>query len=409
MKALQWLLVAIAVTLTGAPAQSHPGSSGGVAGIGALLSAPLAMYPSAGAAAAAAAVPAVQIVRVPDGGLQPQVATDGHGAVSLVYFSGAARNGNAWYSRSVDGGRSFSPPLRVNSLTGSVMAVGYVRGPRLAVEPNGTVHVAWANANQPGVAYARLPERGAQFTPQANLETVSLNADGPSVAADGRGGVYVAWHGLAPGGPKDEQHRRLWVARSRNGGRSFGRETAASPPRLGACSCCGTAAVAEGNGTVDLLYRAAQTETERDIYLLTSRNRGRSFEASDSGPWALNYCPLTNSKLLRDHRRVLAAWEQQGQVRFAFIAPGASRAEIPIEPPGNPLDRKYPAIAANASGDILLAWTEGVGWAHGGAVAWQMFDGEGHPLGAEGRAAGVPAWDFPAVFARPDGSFVLMY
>jgi hypothetical protein len=35
----------------------------------------------------------------------------------------------------------------------------------------------------------------------------------------------------------------------------------------------------------------------------------------------------------------------------------------------------------------------------GGSLGWQLFDRSGHPVGAEGHAAGVPVWDLPSVFA----------
>ena len=56
----------------------------------------------------------------------------------------------------------------------------------------------------------------------------------------------------------------------------------------------------------------------------------------------------------------------------------------------------------------LLAWTEGTGWAHGGSLAWQLYDGAGHPIGPKGRAAGVPTWSFGAVVTQPHG-FVVIY
>lgn len=87
----------------------------------------------------------------------------------------------------------------------------------------------------------------------------------------------------------------------------------------------------------------------------------------------------------------------------------AAHLAAPIAPSGNPGNRKYPALAVNRSGDILLAWAEGAGWNQGGAVAWQRFNPHGSPIGPEGRAPGLPAWDFVAAFARSDGRFIVMF
>jgi hypothetical protein len=71
--------------------------------------------------------------------------------------------------------------------------------------------------------------------------------------------------------------------------------------------------------------------------------------------------------------------------------------------------RKHPAVTINSRGETIMAWTEGMGWARGGSVAWQVYDKEGKPTGQRGRAAGVPVWSLVAVFARPDGQFVVVY
>jgi hypothetical protein len=66
-------------------------------------------------------------------------------------------------------------------------------------------------------------------------------------------------------------------------------------------------------------------------------------------------------------------------------------------------------MAANARGQTILAWTEGMGWQKGGSVSWQVFDENGKPIGEIGRARGVPTWSLVAVFASPDGSFTVVY
>jgi hypothetical protein len=66
-------------------------------------------------------------------------------------------------------------------------------------------------------------------------------------------------------------------------------------------------------------------------------------------------------------------------------------------------------VAADARGQTILVWTEGVGWDHGGSVAWQVFDKDGKPTAEKGRSDGVPTWSLVAAFARPDGGFMIVY
>src|SRR5579864_4015668 len=68
----------------------------------------------------------VALVRVPDAGIQPQVAVDETGVVHLIYFKGDPGKGDLYYVRSRDGGTTFSAPLLVNSVRGSAVAIGNI-------------------------------------------------------------------------------------------------------------------------------------------------------------------------------------------------------------------------------------------------------------------------------------------
>src|SRR5262245_29385765 len=182
----------------------------------------------------------VGIVRLPAGGIQPQVAIDESGVVHVVYFSGEPANGNLYYSRLE--GDSFSPPLIVNSQPDSAIATGTIRGGRIAIGRNGQVHVAWNGSSKSvpkGTAtpmlYSQLNANRSAFEPQRNLIQHAVGIDGGgAIAADPRGRVFVAWHA---GGPdsKGEGDRRVWLATSTDDGRTFSREKAISDVTTGAC------------------------------------------------------------------------------------------------------------------------------------------------------------------------------
>src|SRR5688572_17651534 len=60
------------------------------------------------AAHARAAAPAVTHMRVPDRGVQPQLAVDEGGAVHLIYLKGDPARSDIFYTRSKDGGAKWS-------------------------------------------------------------------------------------------------------------------------------------------------------------------------------------------------------------------------------------------------------------------------------------------------------------
>src|SRR5947209_1584406 len=138
-------------------------------------------------ARAAAPTPRVRIMRVPDGGVQPQVMVDSKGTVHLIYLHGDPQHTDIFYIRSSDGGDTFSKPLRVNSQPGSAIAMGTVRGAHLAVGRQVCVHVAWMGSGQAEpkapqdaspMLYSRLSDDGKTFEPQRNLIRQHAGLDG---------------------------------------------------------------------------------------------------------------------------------------------------------------------------------------------------------------------------------------
>ena len=88
----------------------------------------IALLALSGCLLAAGQDPAVELLRVPQSGVQPQAAVDERGTLHLIYLRGDAAAADVQYVRSTDGGQTFSEPLRVNSQPASAMAIGTVRG-----------------------------------------------------------------------------------------------------------------------------------------------------------------------------------------------------------------------------------------------------------------------------------------
>jgi len=366
---------------------------------------------------AAAQLPAVIVVRMPDGALQPQVATDASGVAHVVYFRGAAAAGDLFYAR-LDANARWSSPVPVNSQPGSAIAAGNIRGARLALGRNGQVHVTWngsakavprAPDKSVPMLYTRLNPARTAFEAQRNLVRHAVGLDGGgAIAADAKGRVIVAWHA---GGPdaKDETMRRVWVTESVDDGTNFTPEEPASPVEAGACGCCGMAGLIAQNGRVALLYRAARNLVHRDTYLLMSLNAPQSFSATRLQEWNVGACPMSSFSLSEGGAGLLAAWETGGQVQFARIDPASGAAGPASHAPGASTTRKHPIAIGNSAGEVLFVWTEGMGWQRGGGVAWQRFDAASRPAGGVERRPGVPTWSLVAAYARPDGRFVVLY
>ena len=361
----------------------------------------------------------VTLSRVPGNGVQPQALIDERGTLHLIYLVGEPGSSDVFYVKRAAGQAEFATPLRVNSQTGSAIATGTIRGAQLALGKNGRVHVAWNGsqkaANQATfeapLLYARLNDAGTAFEPQRNLMGQSHALDGGgTIAADRAGNVYVAWHGA--GAQKGEEHRRIWLARSTDDGKTFARETAVDPDQTGACACCGMRAFVDQTGAVYLLYRTATKMTERGMYMLVSPDKGQHFRGQDLDDWTLTTCPMssvTMTSTMTGAAHPVAAWENNGQVQFAAIDARLAQRPASIAAPATTGKRKHPAIAVNARGETLMVWTEGTGWKRGGLLAWQLYDRAGNPTNEKGMAEGVPVWGLATAVALPNGAFQIIY
>jgi hypothetical protein len=361
--------------------------------------------------------PAVNLVRLPEGALQPQIAIGLSGRVHVVYFTGEAAGGDLFYAQ-IRPDDSFSSPVRVNSQKGSAIATGNVRGAQLAIGTNDRVHVVWngsssaeprAAGGAPPMLYSRMELQGNVFGPQRNLVQFATGLDGGgAIDADASGRVYVAWHA---GGPdsRNEGDRRVWVTMSSDGGTTFSRERPASEIETGACGCCGMSGLVDRRGNLYLMYRSARAMVHRDAYLLTSKDHAQTFASTKLQDWNIAACPMSMFELIEAGPDILAAWETAGQVQFVRINGETGARSTVVAPPGQAGRRKHPVLASNSRGDVLTAWTEGMSWQRGGGVAWQIFDKEGRPTSELGHTDGVPPWSLVAAFARPDGGFTIVY
>lgn len=367
---------------------------------------------------AASAAAEVRVQRAPAGALQPQAIIDARGTLHLVYLKGDPKACDVFYARREPGTAEFSTPLRVNSQPGSAVAVGTIRGAQFALGKGGRVHVVWNGSGQAQpkpatqsapLLYTRLNAAGTAFEPQRNLINNTMHLDGGgTVAADAEGNVYALWHSAPPDNKAGEVGRAVFLARSKDDGKTFEREREVSPEASGACGCCGMRAFADAQGNIFALFRTASTALDRDMMLLVSRDRGERFKGDYVHRWRIGQCPMSSESFTEAGGRVFGAWETAGPVQFAPLDAKAVKATA-VSGPSMMTKGKHPVVAVNKTGETLVVWTEGTGWQRGGALAWQVFGADGRPAGEPQRRDGIPIWGLAAAVAEPDGSFTVLY
>jgi hypothetical protein len=117
---------------------------------------------------------------------------------------------------------------------------------------------------------------------------------------------------------------------------------------------------------------------------------------------------MSTPAFARTARGVAAGWETEGRVVFATVRAAGEVVDKSV-PALKGSGRKMPVITTNHKGDVLRAWTEGMAWKRGGDAAWETYDETGAPTGDSWRMEGIPPDGAVAAFARPDGTFVVMW
>lgn len=125
--------------------------------------------------------------------------------------------GNLWFSRSLDGGTEFSPPLAVHRDDGTHPA----RGPSLASAKDGTLYLVWTAGDHQSanIHLATSQDHGESFSPAQPVHPGEGHADAPKLAADLAGAVHLVY-GESPRGTRGPY--RIFHTRMEPGASEFG-------------------------------------------------------------------------------------------------------------------------------------------------------------------------------------------
>lgn len=145
------------------------------------------------------------------------------GPSGTLYAVWTEYEGALWFSRSTDGGESFSKPLRIDG--GATPA----RGPSLALGADDTVYVAWSVGEDRAadIHVAKSDNAGQSFgLPRAAFQSAG-HADAPKIAVDSEGTVHLVY-AESPAGPFQRYH--IHYTRWHNGARTFNKPRKISSP-----------------------------------------------------------------------------------------------------------------------------------------------------------------------------------
>ncbi|WP_169617270.1 sialidase family protein [Nodosilinea sp. P-1105] len=114
-----------------------------------------------------------------------------------IVFSGGSHGGEIFFSRSTDGGRSFSPPMNLSNTVagagkGRLSANRWDNGSLDLIKASGNIYAAWSEY-EGRLQFSRSMDNGQHFSAPITLAGPNPPARGPALAADAAGALYLAW------------------------------------------------------------------------------------------------------------------------------------------------------------------------------------------------------------------------
>ena len=140
----------------------------------------------------------------------PQIALDPSGNIDVIWNDNSPGYTAVFFSRSTDSGAKFSSPTNISAPTGGFL--NQIR-PEIAVDRNGNINVGWF-ASGGNIVFTRSSDGGASFSPPVAVGTGGAS---PAVVADSAGNILILWEAAVSGhNPFD-----VFFTRSADGGVTF--------------------------------------------------------------------------------------------------------------------------------------------------------------------------------------------
>src|SRR5262249_49895379 len=346
--------------------------------------------------------------------IQDGLQIDAGGIVHLAFDDDtavAAGGSDVLYSRSTDGGNSFSNPIKISTNS------PFSRNSTLTLDASGAVYISWTSVDQTTgngrIMVSRSTDHGLTFSTPVLASLPSQDSDLSRLAVDRTGNILPVYF-VDPGSNTPS----LFAARSTNGGTSFSdpvqvsgkseavsttgqsvafdsggtayvvySDFAANPPAIrfatasdgqhfaassiisdGRNSDFAPDIAISGNGTIYVAFYSRVADlffgTVRNVELIKSCDKGSTFsgQVTISEGGGENVLPLP-SIVVDNNGAISIAWtddidNDQGDIFYSRSTDGGATFASPQNLSLNS-GQSFGAVAAlDASGKVFIAWTD---------------------------------------------------
>jgi hypothetical protein len=273
--------------------------------------------------------------------------------------------GHVWVSRSDDGGKTFSGEVKVNAEPEAILADGQNR-PKV-VAGGGVVAVTWAQAlpklHTGHVRFARSVDGGRSFSAPiiVNSDREEIGHSFPTLAMNGQGRMALVWLDSREKVAQTKTGKKhlgssIYYVISENRGETFSANTMLADH---SCECCRIGLAFAPNGEAQAQWRHVFGDNIRDFAIAPLVQGAKVLRASEDD-WHIAACPHHGGDLSIDEsgRRHLVWFtgSPKGPGIYYRYADG-EKMSLPLAL-GNPdAQAGNPTVFAR-DGKVWLAWRE---------------------------------------------------
>ena len=305
------------------------------------------------------------------------------------------QDGHVVVSHSDDKGKSFSAPVTVNPEAEHVAADGENR-PKILVAGNGKIYLSWTRSLETpyagNVRFSRSVDGGMSFseplTVNDNLDPFTHRFEAMGVNA--RGQVFLAWldkRAAAEAKKNGEKYSGISVyyVVSDDEGESFKANDKAADH---SCECCRVAMAMDTDGTPVIAWRQIYGKNVRDHAMLRLDGKSETVRVSNDN-WAVDACP---------HHGPAISISGDGVYHFVWFdnAPerhGLFYAKTPDQGRSFSVPVNFGNFNAQAAHPNVLSLGQRV------FIVWKEFDGEATVVKLMHSSDGGKSWLAPTKIA----------
>jgi hypothetical protein len=345
------------------------------------------------------------------------ITPDGRTVISWVEAPQGADTGTLYYAVSADKGNTFSAALQVPTANGILPHAENM--PKMVFKPDGEIIAIYGveqndarNKYAGRVFYTRSLNGGKSWLPAQPLVTDTGSYDQRyfDIALLPGGEAAAIW--LDNRKDIDAEGSSLYYAVTA-GHEGFKQERSLAET---VCQCCRTDLYTDDQGGIHIAFRDIINDSIRDMVHMVSTDGGASFSAMNrisADNWVVRGCPHTGPAMVKNKEGMHFAWFTMGGGEGVYYCQSADNGQtythkqkvssVPLA--------KHPQITALADNKIMLVWDEPVKVKNtfNSRIGFQLRDGSGKVMDTGLLTPDSVYASYPVIKGVDDHTVLLAY